>query len=70
MSKWIMWNLLTLDGLFDGGESWALDWQQDVRGGELGRRSIERRGTTRRIDERPSRFTVGPKSRQIGNGRR
>jgi hypothetical protein len=41
MTKLIAWNLVTLDGSFDGGESWALDWHQDVRGGELERLSIE-----------------------------
>lgn len=26
----IMWNLMTLDGFFDGPESWRLDWHQTV----------------------------------------
>ncbi len=41
MSRLIMWNLLTLDGFFDGVESWALDWHQDVWGEELERFSLE-----------------------------
>jgi dihydrofolate reductase len=35
MSKLIMWNLLTLDGYFDGAEPWALDWHMHAWGDEL-----------------------------------
>jgi dihydrofolate reductase len=35
MSKLIMWNLLTLDGFFDGVENWTLDWHQYVFDHEL-----------------------------------
>jgi len=41
MSKLIMWNLMTLDGFFDGAENWALDWHQYAWGEELERMSIE-----------------------------
>jgi len=41
ISKLIMWNLVTLDGYFDGVESWALDWHQYAWGEELERVSIE-----------------------------
>jgi len=41
MSKLIMWNLMTLDGFFDGAENWALDWHQYAWGEELERLSIE-----------------------------
>jgi len=41
MSKLIMWNLMTLDGYFDGAENWALDWHQYAWGEELERMSIE-----------------------------
>ena len=41
MSKLIMWNLMTLDGFFDGAENWALDWHQYAWGDELERMSIE-----------------------------
>jgi dihydrofolate reductase len=41
MSKLIMWNLMTLDGFFDGAENWALDWHQYAWGEELERFSIE-----------------------------
>jgi dihydrofolate reductase len=41
MSRLIMWNLLTLDGFFNGAESWALDWHQYVWGDELERISVE-----------------------------
>lgn len=35
MRKLIMWNLLTLDGMFEGAKSWELDWHQYVWGPEL-----------------------------------
>jgi dihydrofolate reductase len=35
MRKLIMWNLLTLDGYFEGAKSWELDWHNDVWGEEL-----------------------------------
>jgi dihydrofolate reductase len=41
MSRLIMWNLLTLDGYFEGAKSWDLDWHQYVWGDELERLSIE-----------------------------
>ena len=41
MSKLIMWNLMTLDGYFDGAENWALDWHLYAWGEELERMSIE-----------------------------
>src|SRR5579859_5263165 len=41
MSKLIMWNLMTLDGYFDGAENWALDWHQYAWGEELERMSLE-----------------------------
>ena len=37
MRKLIMWNLITLDGFFEGAESWALDWHKDVLDEELER---------------------------------
>jgi dihydrofolate reductase len=41
MRKLIMWNLLTLDGFFEGVKSWALDWHQYVWGEELERLSVD-----------------------------
>jgi dihydrofolate reductase len=41
MRKLIMWNLVTLDGFFEGLESWALDFHQTVWGEELERFSVE-----------------------------
>jgi hypothetical protein len=35
-----MWNLLTLDGYFEGAKSWELDWHEYVWGEELERLSI------------------------------
>jgi dihydrofolate reductase len=41
MSRLIMWNLLTLDGFFQGANNWELDWHRDAWGEELERFSIE-----------------------------
>lgn len=41
MRKLIMWNLVTLDGFFEGPKSWDLDWHEYVWGEELERLSIE-----------------------------
>jgi dihydrofolate reductase len=41
MRKLIMWNLVTLDGFFEGTSNWALDWHDYVWGEELERQSIE-----------------------------
>lgn len=41
MRKLIMWNLITLDGYFEGAKSWELDWHNDIWGEELDRISIE-----------------------------
>ncbi len=41
MSKLIMWNLITLDGFFEGEKSWALDFHQVVWGDELERFAID-----------------------------
>jgi dihydrofolate reductase len=35
MRKLIMWNLLTLDGCFDGAQPWQLDWHMAAWGQEL-----------------------------------
>jgi dihydrofolate reductase len=37
----IMWNLVTLDGFFEGRKSWEIDWHDSVWGEELERHSIE-----------------------------
>lgn len=41
MRKLIMWNLITLDGYFEGAANWELDWHKYVWGGELERFSME-----------------------------
>lgn len=41
----IMWNLMTLDGLFEGPRPWALEWHEDVWGEELERFSLEQART-------------------------
>jgi len=41
MTKLVMWNLLSLDGLFEGAKSWGLDFHQSVWGDELERLSLE-----------------------------
>jgi dihydrofolate reductase len=49
MGKLIMWNLLTLDGFFEGSKSWDLDFHQSVWGDELERLSIEQLGSAERL---------------------
>jgi dihydrofolate reductase len=41
MKKLVMWNLLTLDGYFEGARSWDLDWHNDVWDDELERFSLD-----------------------------
>ena len=41
MRKLIMWNIITLDGYFEGNTQWDLPFHQVVWGKELERRSIE-----------------------------
>ena len=41
MRKLIMFNLLTLDGYFEGSKSWELDWHSEVGGEGLERLSVE-----------------------------
>jgi dihydrofolate reductase len=36
-----MWNLVTLDGFFEGAKKWDIDWHNDVWGDELERLSTE-----------------------------
>ena len=36
-----MWNLVTLDGCFEGQKSWDIDWHASVWGEELERFSAE-----------------------------
>ena len=42
MSRLIMWNLITLDGLFEGAKPWELGWHEYVWDQTLERISIER----------------------------
>ncbi len=41
MRNLIMWNLMTLDGFFEGAKSWDLDWHNYAWGEELERISAE-----------------------------
>lgn len=41
MRQLIMWNLITLEGFFEGAKKWDLDWHEYVWGDELKRFSIE-----------------------------
>jgi len=41
MRRLIMWNLVTLDGFFEGAKSWDLSFHETVWGDELERLSIE-----------------------------
>lgn len=41
MRRLILWNLVTLDGYFEGPKSWDFDWHETVWGDELERFSLE-----------------------------
>jgi dihydrofolate reductase len=41
MRSLIMWNLLTLDGYFEGANKWDLEWHNNVWGEELERFSLD-----------------------------
>ena len=41
MSKLIQWNVISLDGFFEGAKSWELDWMQSSFNHELEAFSIE-----------------------------
>ncbi len=41
MRRLIMWNLVTLDGFFEGPVAWDIDWHEYAWGDELERFSIE-----------------------------
>lgn len=41
MGKLVMWNLMTLDGMFEGAQPWDLDWHEYAWGDELERFSLE-----------------------------
>ena len=45
MRKLIMWNLVTLDGFFEGAKPWDLDWHNEVWGEELEQFSLEQAQT-------------------------
>jgi dihydrofolate reductase len=46
MRKLKMWNLVTLDGFFEGPKSWEIDWHDTVWGDELEEYAIEQSKTT------------------------
>jgi len=46
MRKLIMWNLVTLDGLFEGPKSWEIDWHDTIWGDELEQYAIEQSKST------------------------
>lgn len=41
MRKLIMWNMVTLDGYFEGPKSWEIDWHEYTWGEELEQFSLE-----------------------------
>ena len=41
MRKLIMWNMVTLDGFFEGPKSWEIDWYEYVWGDEMDQLSLE-----------------------------
>jgi dihydrofolate reductase len=46
MRKLIMWNLITLDGYFEGEKNWNLPWHERLWGEELERFSLEQLEST------------------------
>ena len=46
MGKLIMWNIITLDGYFEGEKSWELPFLETVWGPEMERFSLEQLGST------------------------
>ncbi|MGH7427119.1 MAG: dihydrofolate reductase family protein [Candidatus Methylomirabilaceae bacterium] len=46
MRKLIMWNLITLDGYFEGVKNWDLPWHERVWGDELERFSLDQLQST------------------------
>jgi dihydrofolate reductase len=44
MGKLVMWNLVTLDGMFEGPKPWDLDFHDYAWGDELKRFSAEQMG--------------------------
>lgn len=46
MRKLIVWNLVTLDGFFEGAKSWDIDWHDSVWGEELEQYSMEQSKST------------------------
>jgi dihydrofolate reductase len=45
MRKLIMWNIVSLDGYFEGVKNWDLPWHEQVWGEELERFSLEQLGS-------------------------
>jgi len=41
MSRLIMWNMVTVDGYFEGSKNWELDWHESLWGPELEALSVE-----------------------------
>jgi dihydrofolate reductase len=46
MGKLIMWNIITLDGYFEGEKSWELPFHEIVWGSEMERFSLEQLNST------------------------
>jgi dihydrofolate reductase len=45
MGRLVMWNMMTLDGRFEGPAAWALEWHQDAWNDELEQLSIDQLDT-------------------------
>src|SRR3970282_104327 len=46
MRKLKMWNLVTLDGFFEGLKSWEIDWHDTIWGDEMEKYAIEQSKST------------------------
>ncbi|MEX2123058.1 MAG: dihydrofolate reductase family protein [Woeseia sp.] len=54
MRRLIMWNMVTLDGYFDGERSWQINWHKNVWGEDLERFALESQSAETLLLERPT----------------
>ena len=66
MRRLIMWNMVTLDGFFEGSRSWDIGWHELGWGEDLERLSIEQTSAAdmRRAPSRRAAFCCATNPRQ------
>jgi hypothetical protein len=55
-----MWNLVTLEGFFEGPKKWDLDWHEYVWGDELEELPLEQRKTADALLSAPELLCSSP----------